>query len=475
MILLTFITVSMGMTATTSAEVIKQSDNVIRYRAGVIDFKNDKEEAEKWAETAYSKWKKDLKKEEVKSLEVLKNPIDDEEEVYDINGTLKLFGGDVTKRPIGGEEKTERYLKDLKNIEEALQRKEGKLKNALYVYKNDSLSNFANIDDSLFQNSDGTLNKEKVKELKDNITSGINNEFLICDISDTPNKKNELIKWKIEVPKGTASGHLSENNLVLDRNLGIEVKNVRIVIQKGKEHIQIDSKVVPGEKIEQRNRELSKQLNMEIVDLLNLPTNTNFLDLRFLGLSGSVVSGQSRELLQNLASQVDNRGLGKVIKFMTEKNGKLIILDSNLVSAKESLGLLDATEENLREIYTAGGAYRKETRTIIINATNSFKNGAKLDTGDLIHEFGHGMDYYVGDLLAPGKMKTISDSQGFNRIYNKEKDNLTQYGKKNTHEFFAEAYRLMHSKNVKDREFVKDNAPETYEFIQQVIETVVSI
>lgn len=441
---------------------------------GFTDFKADKERAEKWAKESYHKWKEKLTKEEQKSMEILKNPIDNQQEFYDINTTLKAFGGDVERRPIdqGHRPKTERYKKDIKNIEEALKRKEAKLNTNLYVYKNINFADFAEMNEKDFKNADGTINREKFKELKFNLSFGKNQEFTTVDLSETQGKDSGLLKWRIKLPKGTPTGHINENQLVLDRDIGLEVTDSRIITQKGKEYIRVEADLVPKEKIDKKVRENVTKLNGEINQLLEQPSETEMIEFRLHNLAGSVISEQGRELFRDVGSQIDNEILKKVSHFMSEKGGKIIIADITPAAIKESFEPLDQTEANLDYLMTAGGVYNKFNKTIVLDAKNSFKYGAKLDSGDFIHELGHATDYYAGELVSPGKNVSISGSSGFKKIFDVEKNNLTEYAKTNHREFWAEAFRLMHSKNPEDIKFVKEHAPQTYEFISKVLQVI---
>ncbi|WP_423748571.1 anthrax toxin lethal factor-related metalloendopeptidase, partial [Bacillus cereus] len=60
----------------------------------------------------------------------------------------------------------------------------------------------------------------------------------------------------------------------------------------------------------------------------------------------------------------------------------------------------------------------------------------------LTHEFGHVLDRFAGQKLL--SMNTgLSQNEQFLNIFKLENDKLTDYAKKNSSEFWAEAFRLM--------------------------------
>ncbi|WP_242285556.1 ADP-ribosyltransferase [Bacillus cereus group sp. BfR-BA-01394] len=439
---------------------------------GVMDFEHKTENVKEWGEIQYNRWINTLNKEEIESLEVLNYPSKDGG--YDINQILKGLGGNLERRPIDLElkEKNEKYKKDVKNIERALSREGSKLNEDLYVYKSINLADFIDSEDKHLTNIDGTINREKFQELKKHLLFSKNQEFTIVDLTETKEKNSGLLKWRIKLPKGVSVGHINKNQLILDRDIGLKISNTRIIRQSGKEFIRIEATLIPKERVDKMIEFNEIKLNQGFNSLLKLPSNSKMIEFRLHNLASSVISSQGIELLKDLGNQVDKDVLNRIINFMLEKNGKIIITDITPAAIIEAFAPKQPLVDTLLPYATAGGIYNQDNRTIVINALHSFQEGTQLNSGDLIHEFGHALDYYIGELVFSGKGVAMSESLGFEQIYAIEKNNLTDYAKTNSREFWAEAFQLMHSKKPEDIKMVKEKAHQTYKFINDILKLV---
>lgn len=72
----------------------------------------------------------------------------------------------------------------------------------------------------------------------------------------------------------------------------------------------------------------------------------------------------------------------------------------------------------------------------------------------IIHEFGHYMDYKLG---------MISEKGDFTAIYSSEGGSLSEYGKTDSTEFFAEAYMY----SILEPDTLSSNCPQAYDFIEK--------
>nr|AQM56943.1 Vip2Ac-like protein 1 [Bacillus thuringiensis] len=441
------------------------------------DFAHDKIGAEKWAMEYYKKWTNSLSSTHIKSIEELKSPAKPGE--YDINRELKATGGDINRRPIDQEgqtkeqEKTDRYKKDIDTIDKALSNKEGKTTNKMYVYKDMKLSDLNTIKDNDLIDSmhPNRIDAEKFKDFKNNFNYGLSSDYLIVNLSEREGGDNGILKWRIELPAGTNTGHLDEDRLVLQRNTGLEINNVTIINQKGKEYIRINAKLVAKGKIDVKVKTAEADLNKSWNEILNLPEGTEFIRFEVNDRYASSVTEGAQFMLHELANNVPNNIIKNVVEYMVEKKGGFIFTDNGLGNLPESYYPEDPTKPLLDYHNDSKGIYNSENGILILNGILKSINGdAGMSSGPLKHEFGHALDNFAAKHI--GSNANISDDPKFTNIYFKEFHQLTPYAKSNEQEFFAEAFRMMFSTDPKEREQVETKAPETFKFISNQINQI---
>ncbi|WP_180235349.1 anthrax toxin lethal factor-related metalloendopeptidase [Bacillus cereus] len=445
------------------------------------DFKHDKEGAERWVKEHYKRWTDSLTLANEKVINELKNPADPKN--YNINETLKQTGGDIYRLPDEtNEEKMiiKKYENDLENIDRILRLKEGKTLNKMYVYKDMKLETFNETPESYFKDPSNSnkLNIEKIKELKEQFEYGISSDYLIGNLSERVGGNNGLLKWRIEIPAGTNSGHLDEDRLLFNMNTGLEIKDVKIINQQGREYIRIEAKLVPAGEIDAKIYKEELNLQASWNSKLNIDLSKRFFSLHLNDRYASSITKGVDHFIQTLWDQVPQEVIKKVIENMSEVGGRIIFTDTDLSYIKDVIYPDNQTTDNVDFFKDTKALYNPFNRTIIYNGISPTENedaeGAKkkvvgMDVGTFIHEFGHAVDYYYGieDRFKPPI--AISETDTFKEIFQREGNSLTEYGGEDSGEFFAEAFRMMFSSDLKEREKVVTKAPNTVGFIKELL------
>lgn len=438
------------------------------------DFIHDRIGAEKWAEAYYKKWNNSLPSEQIKAIEELKNPASED---YHINDTLKFTNGDVNNRPVDAEfsEKTERYKRDIAAIDKALSNKAGKTSNKMYVYKDMDVFDLNEMltEQLIDPTHPNKIDMEKLKVFKNNFTYGISSDYFIVNLSEREGGNDGHLKWRIELPAGTNTGHLDGDRLVLQRNTGLEINNVTVINQKGKEYIRIQAKLVIKDKIDERIQTKQLDLNKSWNAALGLPDGTEFIKFEVNDRYASNVIEGAGSIIHEMTSNVPNNVVKKVIDFMLAKNGKFIFTDNYLRNIPEVYAPRTPTSDVLERFQAIKGIYNEQNRTLIMKGpSHSIDGGYGMHASTLTHEFGHALDYYIGHIIGLSENSGISDMAPFKELFNKEGNNLTEYGKTNEQEFFADTFMMMHSSNYEERAEAQEKAPETVKFIDGLIKEI---
>lgn len=441
------------------------------------DFEHDKVGAEKWAKEYYKKWNDSLPKEQVDSLKELKDPSSED---YNINITLKFLGGDINNRPIDGKEITERYKKDIEAIDKALNNRAGKTSDKMYVYKDMEIYDFNKMfpEGIVDSSNSNKIDMNKLKDFKKNLSYGISSDYLIVKLAERTGGEEGTLKWRIEIPSGTKTGHLGEDQLVFERNTGLEITNIKVINQQGKEYVRIDAKLVAKDKIDARIKETEVSLNKSWNELFGLPPSTQFIQLRASDRFASSVMEGVRSQINEMVSNVPNHLVRRIVDYMVEKNGKFIFTDNLIRNIPEAYFPQEPTKETLNKYMNeVKGIFNNHNRDLIVRGYSEGSGVIHADNVEtLTHEFGHAFDYYLSHLFQLDQQgRAISDYKKFQDIFAKEGNNLTEYGKTSSAEYFAETFMMMHSNNPEIRAEVKQKAPETFKYITDLIEGLKSI
>ncbi|NBJ47159.1 hypothetical protein C6N01_13175 [Enterococcus faecalis] len=447
-----------------------------------IDHKSDKEAAKRWANEKYKNWEKSLtknKREAIKSVLVEKQSSVQKEQ---LNHHLQYFGGDLNNFHVysgsSQEKMKKKYEKDVDAMDRALNIKDGKTEEILYVYKDISPASLLNLEfgtpfsgiNEKLLSSFSNINRESFKQLEEDLIYGDSSSYLVTNIAEEVGG-DARIKLRIRVPKGTKSAYGGENKLIFDRNKGLEFKEFSIITQMGKEYVRINADLVDKSNIDQQITVEKEKINSEFNERLNFFKTNKLIDLDFRGLGCSIpLKEVSKEL--NTALNLMNQELAESLYqyVLVQKNGKIIFTDLPIWTLTSDITM---PLENDKD--RAGGYYAVKTSGNIYIRVPFGLNKYNIDDNKmpihevLLHESGHAFDHYYG-LKVEGTNIPVSNSNQFTDIYNKEKENLTLYAASSISEFFAEAFRMYHV----SKDELKKSAPETYGFIDGIIHAFIN-
>ncbi|MCU4733452.1 hypothetical protein OCE56_24680 [Bacillus cereus] len=420
------------------------------YERNISDFEGKKEEAKKWANERYKNWHDRLltptEKNEIK--EYMKN----KEVAQQINHDLEDSRGNIKE--------DNKYKETIEKIDKGL--KKEKTDQLMYVYQR--------VSEQFFGLTEGTLrtginiNREEFGVFKnfyiDNQSILIENGYIEASLSgESPNLAQEpSIYMKLKVPAGTHGGYTGSlqglegntHDFLLDRGYGLQFTDAKIITQKGKEYIKVEAELLTKEKIEQRIAEYSKELNNELLQsgietiednpLIRLEFNSRYTNYNY---------EKSKEIIEAIK--------GLPIDYM-----ELLNLEAKEIA--EQHGLKESPNIRITDDYIdgnpkVGGVHHNNgfKRTYI--SLRGVENiGAELKKVTL-HEMGHAID----DML----FQHISDDDDMTKLFKEEKNNFPTkwYGRKNEREYFAECFSMYYSTETKDKQYLKETAPKTYEFI----------
>ncbi|MFC0616110.1 anthrax toxin lethal factor-related metalloendopeptidase [Enterococcus faecalis] len=447
-----------------------------------IDHKTDKEAAKRWANEKYKNWEKNLtknKREAIKSVLIEKQSSVQKEQ---LNHHLQYFGGDLKNfhvYPGSSQEKMKKkYEKDIDAMDRALNIKEGKTEEILYVYKDVSSADILNLEfgtpfsgiNEKLLNGFSNINRESFKQLEEDLIYGMSSSYLITNIAEEVGGDSR-IKLRIRVPKGTRSAYGGENKLIFDKNIGLEFKEFSIITQMGKEYVRVNADLVDKSNVDEKITVEKERINSDFNKRMNFVETKKLIDFDFKSLGCSIpLKEVSKEL--NTALNLMNQELAVSLyeHILIQKNGKIIFTDLPIWSMTSDVTMPIENDKD-----RVGGYYAVKTSGNIYIRMPFGLNKYNIDANKmhihevLLHESGHAFDYYYG-LKVEGTNVPVSNSDRFTDIYNKEKENLTLYAASSVSEFFAEAFRIYHV----SQDELKMLSPETYGFIDEIIHTVIN-
>lgn len=431
------------------------------------------QDVKRWAEKYYKKWMGSLSSKQKESLNELKNPASEE---YNINLLLKYTDGDVNRRPLDVSiESTKRYKEDIEAIDQALSNPAGKTANKIDVYTDMDVFDLNNMDEKelIDPMNPNKIDREKLRIFKTNFTYGLSNNYLIVDLHEKQDGNTSILKWHIELPAGTNTGYLGNNQLVLQRNTGLEIGEIQVIDQQGKEYIRINAKLVNKDVIDTKIQMAQSKLNQSWNSLLKLPVNTEFFKFEVNNRYASSITEGALPTIHEMMSNIPNNLVQKVTNFMLEKNGKFILTDKFIRNTPEAYYPRKPISDVLDRYDGIKGIFNEQNRTLIMTAPSTSVEGDHgMSVRTLTHEFGHAVDYYIASIIGMKERMACSDHPLFKGIFQKEGNNLTEYGKTNAQEFFADTFMMIYSNNPNERTEVLQKAPETFKFINNLIQEI---
>ncbi|WP_430535516.1 ADP-ribosyltransferase [Listeria rocourtiae] len=421
------------------------------------DFKEDKESAEKWAEKEFEKWNKMLNSEEKKAFKTLEDtPMLD---------YLRVYGTDLSGMPIETKQQKEVFLEKEQTIDKALSLKEAKLNETLKVYQSlEAEQLIEGLEHKDIWDNSGKIINENYQELKNELKIMRDESYKIADIAYTP-RDNSAVKLEITLPKKTNVGYAYDNQVVLKKDQALEVTKISRIIEKGKEKIKIEAKLIDKEKVETTIVKANDEANIELNKKMAFSSDTKLLDYRFTGPKAGTLSEKSKEVFKEAENRIDSEIFSSLLSFIKEKNGKIMFVDRPIATYPEIYESKDITAREQEALMGAAGLTVYGIRTILMDLTNHADKYSYSD--NLVHEFGHMFDELVW--MRQGES---TDSKEFLEIFALEGKNLTDYGATNEIEFFAEAFRMYYSKDLKERSDLEQNAPQTYKYIKKMIASI---
>ncbi|WP_271496994.1 anthrax toxin lethal factor-related metalloendopeptidase [Enterococcus sp. 5H] len=437
------------------------------------DFRDDRIAAEEWAHSNYSDWRNKLSATEINAINTLNES--DPSTNINVNRELEMLGGNLNNRPTDASIPTKRYKDVVSNIDKAINRVGTRLDDSLVVYRNDSTYDIIGMYDHEIKNTDGSINREFISKLKESWKNGLSRSFMKVDIAEDSRKSEGIIHWRISLPKGTKTGHINGNEIFLERDVGVLITDIRIITRRGSEAIRVEARLVPKEHVINQQQNVLENLNKDINRILGLSSGTQFLNFELHSLGSSTVSNNVRELLRDFSTQIHNTVIEKTIKFLKKGGGHLVFTDIPLTSIPKVYFPQPPKESVLSLYREATGVTNKYNKTIFINSLESFFVGSnKIKTNDLVHEFGHAFDLYIGMYELGIKDSLISDSEEFKNIFKEESPKLANmYARTNQNEFFAEVFRMINSDRADYKESLLTKAPRAFDFIKKRIDRTI--
>ncbi|MGH0590634.1 anthrax toxin lethal factor-related metalloendopeptidase [Bacillus mycoides] len=403
---------------------------------GDTDFETDKEKATQWAEEYFKHWQNSLGKEQKALLQ-------DSSRLERINIELERFRG--------AEQIQDESIKaDIKKIDAALKIPSAEQNTNIYTYKHLTSQELGYAIDSFYENESNKIDIEQYAQFKNDFKYGSISDFMKVNLTQHPGDRLQPVLLHLKIPKGKSLGYLKENEVIIERDQGIEINESSLIIVKGRQVIKVEAELIPTDDVLEKLAEKETLINDEY------KTETGYsgklVSFVLDGFYSSIVANRAEILIDLLKNNIPRDVLKKCIEKMDE-DGAIMFVDIDMtVQGKhpDTMGAYDAEEKLLwLRINHPGHIDQKDE-----------------DRNTLFHEFGHAIDNLI--------FEDISKQEEFEKIYEKEKDNITieEYIKINSEEFFAGVFGYLYSPNLKEKQQIQREAPEACEFIEEKMDSV---
>ncbi|MDA2118442.1 ADP-ribosyltransferase [Bacillus cereus group sp. MYBK59-1] len=221
------------------------SDEIVsNYIDGLIEFEGENKAANDWGEDKYKEWHNLLSSEEEEELKKYTD-----ENYIKLNKYLRSTKGNLSNELLKESEN-----KSINMIDRAL--KKTKTGTPIMVYRRvTGIELGVQFEDgSLYDVQEGNkINREKFSFLSKKLKGMIKTEYgyLSTSLSNIfgPEHSKRPIIIKIELPEGTNAAYLGslskwpeENEMLVARGFIYKVEGISIVVDKGKEYIQLNAK-----------------------------------------------------------------------------------------------------------------------------------------------------------------------------------------------------------------------------------------
>ncbi|PEZ14762.1 hypothetical protein CN345_31620, partial [Bacillus thuringiensis] len=132
------------------------------------------------------------------------------------------------------------------------------------------------------------------------------------------------------VPKNTAVGHINSNTVVLEREQGIEITDMQIINDKGKQIIKLNGKLT-GKKTQEKVQHTEERMNISLKELTGTDKKIVNLDIKG-AFNMSHMLDRSEALMHQLVSNVPHSIITNTLKQLNP-TGAIIFTDRELNSS----------------------------------------------------------------------------------------------------------------------------------------------
>ncbi|OPA21272.1 hypothetical protein BHL53_27030 [Bacillus cereus] len=446
------------------------------------DFKERKEDAEKWIEDHFQNFKHDLTSVQEKALERLKNP----PSTYDLIDIMKQTGGQLDTLPKDWPN-IELYKQDKEHIDAAFEHLSGRIPRT-FVYLDVNPSYFELLEDHFFY-EDGSLNIANFAELEKKLTYGKFSGYAAVTVSERRNQQdigNARIKIRLELPNGTNVIPINGDVLAIKGENGFLIEQeFSIITVHNTEYIRIEMKYIDKDSIDEKIIDEQKKFNSN-ESYREAFGITNHHELFKLLLNDNYASGMIKyidEALEKMILPLEQGGveqeyLKDAVRFMEHTNGKIIFTDRLLGFVPEMMG-----QPNIEIINKGSGISNIKNLCIAINGytqvehDNIIVDFREYDQfkKDITHEIGHLLDLRLGCFVYGRREMFSANNDNFNTLFEEAKFKLPEnyifdYAKSNVVEFFAEMFQFIHSDEIFDgkklSEYIRALLPDVVDFME---------
>ncbi|MEG7835330.1 ADP-ribosyltransferase [Bacillus cereus] len=427
------------------------------YVNDIHDFEKNKDEAKKWAEERYSDWQERLltrlEKEEIMDF------MNNKEDAQQLNNYLEDTRGNIPE--------TSEYRENIERLDKGLKRV--KTEQAIFVYQRVSEQYFGHEVGS-FREDSIKIDQIKFDEFKEKFIQNQSvlkeNGYMEASLSGiSPNlAKEPCIYIRLKVPKGTHGGYTGNlqgteggtHDFLLDRGYGIQFTDAKIITEKGKQYIKVEAELLTKENLDQKIKEYSRELNLQLG--LNISENLEFI---YLDLTGRYIH-QNLEISTDVVKNMKNvnqlfwEKLNEEFKHYESPYAPFNIVDYQPTN-HPAFEYLKNTEND----YALGLHLTEYGHETIISLKN-INDKHQLASFTALHELGHALD----DLV----FKNISLTPDFDKIHKREQPSFIpgSYFEK-VQEYFAECFAYYYYIGPENsNQILQDEAPQTYEFISKL-------
>ncbi|PGY41527.1 ADP-ribosyltransferase [Bacillus thuringiensis] len=291
---------------------------------------------------------------------------------------------------------------DLKIIDEALKKPGSTIDRPIYVYREITSNQLGYSSNYFYEEGTNIINRDKFLELQDHLNYGNFKGYIVAKL-DPPTTNKQPAVLQLEVPKNTAVGHINSNTVVLEREQGIEITDMQIINDKGKQIIKLNGKLT-GKKTQEKVQHTEERMNISLKELTGTDKKIVNLDIKG-AFNMSHMLDRSEALMHQLVSNVPHSIITNTLKQLNP-TGAIIFTDRELNSSLFG--------------YTLGN-FSPDTKKVTLSLSKPFYlekllgsaiiGGMDQDINTLIHEFGHAVDWMLFD--------KVSETQIFNEIYQK--------------------------------------------------------